>query len=150
MISAIEFRNIVFKLFNDEWKAKAPLLVGIAPKIYFQGIEDNKIIDNVYWARLSTATTEENLHGFMPGVVKVNKVDGQIFVQLFCPMSIRDSYAKGMELASIARNIFKFVRLPEYTLTFRRTRVEELAPEANKWWRFSVISNFEYREAVTV
>ena len=149
MINYQNANSEIFALFHVAWQASAASVVGYMPEVRWQGVQEREIPDgSKYWARLSVQTISAKQATLSadcgkPGQKRFTAF-GLVFVQLFCPKSDNQAFAKGQQLAEVARNTFRG-KATASNIWFRNVRINELSPE-KLWERFNIIAEFEYDE----
>ncbi len=143
-----EARYEMFDLFEQIWLTLAPVIVGYAPELRFQGVEKPGVPDPLkYWARLSTQNAVARQTAFVeddePGKTRreyTNK--GNLFVQVFAPMSEVDGYDLGYKLAELAQGIFQNAETSS-SVWFRNVRINE-QPNDGKAYPFNVVVEYQF------
>lgn len=131
--------------FLAGWNAGTPAIVGTAPLIRWQGRESESDTPNggSYWVRFSSQTVEEPQRSLGKEGTRLYDSCGLIFIQIFCPRTLPDSFENGRLLAQVARNIF---RGQNSGVWFRNARInDDLEPEQG-WHRFNVVCEYEFTE----
>ena len=144
-----EARNEISAQFNNAWNSNSAAVAGYVPHVEWQGKQPRETPDtNKIWCRFSIQTVSEEQRTLSYIVVEPNQrryeVSGFIFVQLFCPKSIVNSWEIGGKLAQVAKEAFRSKRTPGGVL-FRNVRINELKPE-DLYHRLNVVGEFEYDE----
>lgn len=145
----IDARNEINSLFYEAWQLKAAAIAGYLPEIRWQGVQYRSLPDgSKIWGRVSIQTVFEEQTTLStcegkPGQKRYT-ASGLVFVQLFCPKSDTESYAKGGKLAKIARDAFRGKSTPG-KVWFRNARINEIPPE-ELYERYNVVTEFEYDE----
>lgn len=144
-------RKEVFALIAARWAAGASTIVAPlqAPELRFQGVEKAGVPGATkYWARASTqlATTRQAAFAMNgPGQSSpVYDTAGVVFVQIFAPMSVLDSYAKGELLAELAQCMFMATETAS-GVWFRNPRINEL-PNDGTWYRWNALADFQFNQ----
>lgn len=142
-------RSEMFALFNDAWTANAATIVGYVPEVRWQGKELSTKPDNSkFWARVSIQSVIEQQATLSNCVIEPGKKKyesaGLVFVQLFAPKSVDNSYELLQQLAKVARNAYRGKTTPG-NVWFRNVRINTLAPEQLSY-RLNVVSEYEFDE----
>lgn len=144
-------RKGILARISAEWAAKAPAIVAplAAPEMRYQGLEKGALPGaDKYWGRSSTAmaTTRQSAH--VTDEVDRSPVEyltgGVVMVQIFAPMSVTGSYAKGELLSEAAQRMFMAGETSE-GVWFRNPRINEL-PNDGTWHRWNVIADFQFNQ----
>lgn len=136
-------RDDICKRFWDDWRLKAPAVVGSVPEVRWAHVESqDRPPSAACWARVSIAhgATEETL-GFPKRHTRLGIVTVQVFADF------RDQgLAIGEKLAIIARKAFED-RTTSGGVWFRNVQITD-AGMSRPWVQLNVSAEFEYEEDV--
>lgn len=139
----IQARDEMFQWFDDRWEpAVVPTILPDPVETRWQGVPEPAIPDD-YFVRVSTQGAGTDLGGFADTEKRYDTY-GNLFVQVFAPMTAADSFRNGELLAIAARDIF----LGSETgggVWFRNARYVELDNDG-KFYRWKVTVEFEFSE----
>lgn len=136
----------MFARFAEEWELVE--VDGNPVEIRWQGKEKGEVPAG-YFVRVSTNNVAQPQRGFIdtgdPGPTKpIYENVGNLFVQVFAPMSKAGSYRKGDLLAIRARNIFRGYETPG-GVWFRNARYTETSNDGVHYgWK--VVVDFAFNE----
>jgi hypothetical protein len=137
----IQARDEMFELFDDAFRVHE-LVVDTDCEIRYQGVPEAAIPDG-FFVRVSTTTTKTEQGGFADQEKRYDTY-GNLFVQVFAPMAVADSYRNGELLAIAARDIFRGVETVS-GVWFRNMRYVELDNDG-KFYRWKVTVEFDFSE----
>ena len=139
----------IFQQINEVWLADSAAIVGSTPTLYWPGVEEpNPVNLATYWGRVSQQTVIEQQATLRNGTCGQTYItEGLVFVQIFCPKSDARAMEKGRKLAILARDAYRG-KSTLGKVWFRNARVKEVPPEL-KWYRFNVVTEYEYSERLT-
>ena len=143
-------RNEINAHFYDAWKAFTPSIIGYIPPVEWQGAQPLKAPDKAkHWAHLSQQIVIDRQETLSvctgePGKKRFN-TQGLIFVQLFCPKSLVNSFAKGGELCEVIKTAFRGKTTTPSKIWFRNARYTPLEPE-DLYYRYNFVAEFEFDE----
>jgi hypothetical protein len=146
--SPIDARDEMFGWFDDRWDtAVVPTILAEPCEVRWQGKEEGTIPED-YFVRISTQAAKTEGGGFMQNgqgsTPQVFDTYGLLFVQVFAPMAVEDSYRKGELLAIAARDIFRASETASGTW-FRKARYVEVANDGKHYgWKVTV--EYEFSE----
>jgi hypothetical protein len=145
--SPVQARDEMFAHFDTAWTG-VQLTIDLEVETRWQGIKEGDIPDG-YFARVSTAGSGSNSGGFLQNgdgsTPQVFDTYGNLFVQIFAPISAEDAYYNGERLAIEARNIFMATETIN-GVWFRNARYVELADDG-KFYRWNVSVEYQFSEA---
>lgn len=138
-------RDEMFRLFAEAWATVA--VDGNPVEVRWQGKEKGEI-PRTYFVRISTNNVGQPNAGFLQNgdgqSRQVYEPFGNLFVQVFSPMSEIDSHRKGELLAITARNIFRSTETAG-GVWFRNARYTETGNDGVHYgWKVTV--DFEFSE----
>lgn len=119
----------------------------------WEGKETAKETENVdrelvgdFWFRASTEIVASRQSAFTNDEVSqaVYTTRGLLFVQVFAPRSVEDSWRKGDLLATFIRDIYRNAETAS-GVTFTRPVAKNLKPDGS-FWRWNVVIEFEFME----
>lgn len=148
----IEYNDAIdemFALFNAYWNANTSAIAGYIPEVRWIGNEtDTKPNGSKHWARVSTQNLTE-VQATLSNCVGIEgqkhyEANGLIFVQLFAPKQVDNSFEECRKLAQIAKKAFRGKTTPG-KIWFRNVRINELAPD-NLFYRINVVGEYEFDE----
>lgn len=132
----------IFGAFKDVW-ANTDDIVGYVPVIRWPGIEEGTPDASKFWTRISQQTVLSG-QKTLSNTTRIFETSGLIFIQIFCPKSIVNSFNLGRQLAQKALETF---RSRTSNVRFINARIQELPSEEN-FYRFNVVSEYDYWEVV--
>ncbi len=148
-------RDEIFRLFNNAMIAadirdpadNTPIFEAM-PTLRFQGREKAELPGG-FWLRISTQQVSSRADGFVQTdeptpSPNAYETAGLIFVQVFAPMSDRDSYRKGELLAAFVRDIFRRAET-QSGVWFRNSRFNEVGSDG-KNYSWNVKAEYQYNE----
>jgi hypothetical protein len=145
--SPIEARDEMFSHFDTSWTG-LQLVADLDVQSRWQGVVDPSIPDG-YYIRVSTKGAGSESAGFLEqgdgASPQVFDTYGNLFVEVFAPMSADDAYYNGERLAIEARNIFMGTETTN-AIWFRNARYVELDNDG-KHYRWKVTVEYEFSEA---
>lgn len=136
-------------LFLEAWDANAGAVAGYIPEVRWHGNEkDTKPDASRFWVRHSIMGVGDEQIVMSPCVGKpgqrLYEATGLIFIQIFCPKSIKNSLILGGRLATIAQNAYRG-KTTEGAVWFRNVRVNDI-PNEREYYRLNVVAEYEYDE----
>ena len=145
--AAVDEINAIF--WNDWNSTKTSDIVGYVPAVRWEFVESQELPDSSkVWCRVSTQTVGIEQTTLSDSVGEQGHrrytATGLVFVQIFCPKSLAQAGEFGRALSQVARNSFRG-KSTQSGIWFRNARVNEL-PMEDLYYRFNVISEFEYDE----
>lgn len=153
MLQYEQARDEMFALFKTAWDANSAAVVGYVPEVRWQGKEiatpnAGKPDRTKFWARVSIQSVLEQQATLSNCVVEPGKKKyesaGLIFVQVFGPKSVDNSYELLQQLAKVARNAYRGKTTPG-NVWFRNVRINTLNPE-ELFYRLNVVGEYEFNE----
>jgi hypothetical protein len=152
-LSPQQARKQMFALVDGVWNAKAAAIVGgsdpYVPHIRYQGAEEGALPGaDKFWMRCSTQGVMNPQRGHrMPetGISQpVYDNIGFITLQIFAPMKVGESYAKGELLAELGQCMFMASETGG-SVWFRNPRIRELDNDGT-WYRWNVIADYQFSQ----
>lgn len=137
----------IFGLFKTTWDGGAAAIVGSVPTVYWPGVEPGAPppAEN-FWARVSQRTVEEPQITLSSRVGGVNqrrfRVQGLLFVQIFCPMAHSDAITQGRQLATLVRNAYRGATTAS-CVEFFNPRIDEVGPD-DVAYQINVVVEYRY------
>jgi hypothetical protein len=135
----------MYGLFDDAFRVHE-LVVDTDCAIRYYGVppvEGEPDVPDGYWVQVSKTPTKTEQAGYADQQ-KRYETYGNLFVQVFAPMAVADSYRNGELLAIAARDIFRGVETISGAW-FRNARYVELVNDG-KFYRWKVTVEFEFSE----
>lgn len=131
------------------WRSATTQYMGAIQPMLFQGVTAAIPASPALWARLSINTVDQGqskLSDMNFAGAKTHTAIGNVFVQVFMPIAVADSWRKGTLIANKVKNALA-LRTASGTVWFRNPRIAELDPEQS-FHRLNVVAEFEYDEVV--
>lgn len=147
----IDATDSMYDLFLTGFKEPAKELLGYIPEIRWRNKEEKaKPPTDKFWCRVSVFTEDEEQTNV--SVVRVDEkyirrytTYGVIIIQIFCPKSVKNSDKLGQKLSNISKLCFRGKKA-DCGIIFRNSRINDGIPPEELFYRFNVISDFEYDE----
>lgn len=140
-------RDVIFALLADSWTSAALTpICGYVPEMRWQGVEEPTTmpVDQI-WGRASLQFVNEYQATLRNGDDDTRRFrhEGLVFVQVFAPRGLGDSFIVGRNVADHAKKCFRGKSTEGIWL--RNAKATELEPDTAHY-RWNVVVEFEFDE----